>query len=77
MQTAKFETNADASTPINNFEDNKDPNINSAINSTRNLNPQDQNVESNPGNSDAGVQQTEAVVGQIIVAQQELELREI
>ena len=77
MQTAKFETNGNSSTPTNNFEDNKDQNINSVINSTRNLNTQDQNVESNPGNSDAGVQQTEAVVGQIIVAQQELELREI
>ena len=77
MQTAKFETNGNSSTPTNNFEDNKDQNINSVINSTRNLNPQDQNVESNSGNPDAGVQQTEAVVGQIIVAQQELELREI
>ena len=78
MQTAKFGTSANASTPANNFEDNKGPNNNSIINTTRNFSIQDQNVESNYGNPDVGVQHAEFVIGQIAVAQQqELELKQI
>ena len=77
MQTAKFGTNGNASTPTNNFEDNKYPNNNSIINSTRNFDIHGQNVESNYGNPDVGVQHAEVVIGQITVGQQESELKEI
>ena len=72
MQTAKFGTNGNASTPTNNFEDNKYPNNNSIINSTRNFDIHGQNVESNYGNSDVGYNMLKSLLVRLQLANKSL-----